>query len=1560
MDGTVTDMESNGSEHPQRHQVNPPPADHAGNVIKNKVRQLYQFLKEANQLRMRPVRKLADQPKVIFLADLPDHPAVQLIRPVRVAGTQEVPDTLLRVKRPSLTHCPAIPEALVDWVQSGWDDPHSEAVLVDSQNRVDSSGATLTERFTDVPARVEDYLAWTERRNAWVGPELLAREAMGFFEVFYGLHSAMEKDGEGLELMVADGRLLWQAESDIEGVVTIDHPILLKRVELRFDPQIPEFTVHETDRDPEIYGSLFLDLRGVAHGSIRSRKNELEASGYHPLGQEDTEAFLKAFIQTVSPLAGKFLDLPPQDRVTNEPRLYRDMSLILRKRNLGVVNAVDAIIGDLETQTFFPPALAQITGTLSEWESITLGEDGLSEGMSAAGGLGATISEDQILLAREANAEQVQIIKRLDRSGSVIVQGPPGTGKTHTIGNLIGHLLSQGKSILVTAQTAKALRVVRDKVPAMLQPLVVSVLGSDQDARQQLESAIGSISERLTSDTASTLLEKSKRFDEQRGDLLSKLRHLNHKLREALENEYREIPIGGQMFSPSEAARFVNTHRSGNNWIPTPIKAGADIGLSEKDLIRLYALGGHFTVEEERDARLPLPELGTLPTEPQFRSMVNDYQSLTTRNLAIGNERWVERKGAPGEPCETLAKLANDLAAEFSDDLRRQTWRPYAIVAGLHSGTDQLVWRRLVSSIEDAAGAHSKHSLMLHHRAKLAIGIAPQRQMEIAVEVKNHLDGGGKLGFFQLMGNSKWRQFIKATAVTAGEPSHRDHFEALELLARLEYLRSCLEPSWDAAIGGRTKQPFNGLGSTPELSCRAIIPEIRRCLDWHKVVWTPIVERLKAEGLKLDEVLATIPSEVSQVSEYLAIERLATEILPPLLQAEIGRRRLKQCETAFVRLADLASQVDPTSPEAGVVGKIVKAVRAHDYEAYAAGIEYLRRLHAVRPVAGERDGLLKRLDLVAPAWAEQVRNRVPPHDEGTVPGDVPMAWTWRQLTDTLDAHALMDPQALQREIETTRDTLRQVTQWLIDARAWGKQLERLQRDYSIRPALVGWLDTTKRLASTRQMDRRQALLSEARKLMKKCASAVPVWVMPISIMAESFDPATTRFDVVIIDEASQADLNALIPLYLGKQIVVVGDHEQVTPLGVGQGQVILDNLRKSMLQDIPNSHLFDNQFSIYDIGRQSFGDAIRLVEHFRCVPEIIAFSNQLSYDGKIRALRESNSTSLKPACVAIKVDGVREGDINKGEARQIIDTIKAMIKHPIYDRKTIGVISMLGEAQATLIQSMIHREIPGTEIERRRIRAGISAEFQGDERNIVFLSLVDSPSEEGPLRTIGEGAFEQTKKRYNVAVSRAQDQIWVIHSFNPDLHLKANDLRLRLLQHIRDPLASMRSYHEEVGKTESPFEREVLRRLASAGYRVKSQWEVGYYRIDMVVEGGGRRLAVECDGDRYHPIDKLADDMDRQAILERLGWEFVRIRGSAFYRNPEYAMKPVFERLEELEIKPEASIDEAPASDMTLIHELDRLVEEIRGAEPEIVVDESDVAPSRSRGRRPNSRVGNM
>lgn len=1552
-------------------------------ILKTKIRQLYTFLKEANQLRFRPIRLLSDQEMVIRLADMPDHPALQLTRPtISDREDSEIPDTSIRVTRPRITPCPAPPILIQEWLLAGWDDPNNEASVAESLNRIRqeafednpervaaysawmtewdkgdnealpsppiemnywldpswmSSGSrplpihereiTFTEKFHDDAQRVELYQEWLLARKDWVAPELLARRALQYYEKFYDAYAALEKDGEQLEILVADGRLQWTTQSEVDNQVTIDHPILLKRVELKFRPEIPEFLITETDRETEIYGSLFTDLTQILPTSIRNRKEELSQSGYHPFGWGDTTAFLKAFVQTLSPTKGEFLEEPTSSPISSTPRLFRDLIVMIRRRNTGIANAVNAIVEDIDQREVFPSSLSLITGEETEWSPETVGGGGSGSSYVNEGNQSkpaSQITDDEILLAKEANEEQLQIIRKLERSGSVIVQGPPGTGKTHTIGNLIGHLLSQGKSILVTAQTSKALRVVREKVPEMLRPLAVSVLGSDQTARQQLETSIGAITERMTNDSSETLLNKSISYENQRQELLAKKRVLNTKLRLALENEYREIKIGAASYQPADAAKYVKEHALTDSWIPSPVKLGVDLTLTADELTRLYSLGSNFSAEEERDSRYPLPNIEKLPNERSFRVITSEYNDLVCADLSFGKDQWAITDSCSSED---LALLANQIEREFTDELRKQSWRPYAIVSGILGGTQKLVWERLIENIEQAAELQSQLALHVQHSPTVDSNQAIHVQKRVIEEICDHVENGGKLGFMQLVTRSEWKQFIKASSVTSGEPDHIDHFKALKAFVDLESSRKALSTSWDQLIGSHIAKTYETLGANPEQACRALIPEIRRCLDWHGNVWLPLKEQLIREGIKFDELVSAIPRNPSEITEYLVIETLASSVLPKLLETEIRRRKLAECEKSFKEIESLTQAVDPTNKEIGCIGKILSAVSTRNIEAYESSLEYARRLYSVKKIVDERDTLLERLKLVAPVWAEHISGRISPHDTGCLPGNANPAWIWRQLNDELTERDSINANEIQREIDRIDTALRELTLLLIDSRSWGNQLERLKKDNKIRQALVGWLDTTKRLLSTRQQDKRQTLLSESRKLMKRCAESVPVWVMPISIVAENFDPTTTRFDVVIIDEASQADLNALIPMYLGKQIIIVGDHEQVTPLGVGQGQAILENLRKQTLKDIPNSHLFDAKFSIYDIGRQSFGDGIRLVEHFRCVPEIIGFSNKLSYDGAIRPLRESNSSYLKPACISCFVSGTRIKDVNNEEARRIVDLIKAMILHPKYAGMTIGVIPLVGNDQTFAIQSLVHKEISATEIEARRIQVGISSEFQGDERDIIFLSMVDSPVGEGAMRLTGEGAFELIKKRYNVAASRARDQMWVMHSFDPDLHLKPNDLRLELLNHIKDPLASMRAFESAVSRTESPFEKSVLKLLTDAGYKVITQWQVGYYRIDMVVEGGGKRLAIECDGDRFHPLDKLAEDIERQTILERLGWQFVRIRGSSFYRDAQSAMEPVFKRLEELEIPREANQNLPPISDLTLLHELNEIIE---------------------------------
>jgi very-short-patch-repair endonuclease len=295
----------------------------------------------------------------------------------------------------------------------------------------------------------------------------------------------------------------------------------------------------------------------------------------------------------------------------------------------------------------------------------------------------------------------------------------------------------------------------------------------------------------------------------------------------------------------------------------------------------------------------------------------------------------------------------------------------------------------------------------------------------------------------------------------------------------------------------------------------------------------------------------------------------------------------------------------------------------------------------------------------------------------------------------------------------------------------------------------------------------------------------------------------------------------------------------------------------------------------------------------------------------------------------------KSGKVNLEEATTIASLIVAATEQEEYrlnelgEPVTLGVVSLVGEEQALEIEEQLRDRLAPKEFDRRRILCGTAAQFQGDERDVMFLSVVDTP-ESGPLPLREQQLFKQ---RFNVAASRARDQMWVVHSISPQTDLKHGDLRRRLIEHSLDPSTLMRLLEEKGNRVESEFERLVMRHLITAGFRVTPQWKVGSFRIDLVVEGDNKRLAIECDGDRYHPIEKLGEDMERQAILERLGWIFVRIRGSEFFQDHERAMKPVFAKLEALDILPlgaEPELIERPSVASDLVDRVVRRAEELR------------------------------
>jgi very-short-patch-repair endonuclease len=186
--------------------------------------------------------------------------------------------------------------------------------------------------------------------------------------------------------------------------------------------------------------------------------------------------------------------------------------------------------------------------------------------------------------------------------------------------------------------------------------------------------------------------------------------------------------------------------------------------------------------------------------------------------------------------------------------------------------------------------------------------------------------------------------------------------------------------------------------------------------------------------------------------------------------------------------------------------------------------------------------------------------------------------------------------------------------------------------------------------------------------------------------------------------------------------------------------------------------------------------------------------------------------------------------------------------------------------------------------------------------------MVVTPTPDG--RRLPALGTKTALQRFNVAASRAEDQMWLFHSvqlsdLNPDC------VRWKLLNHTQDPPAALEE--REVGDVrpdilrepfDSLFEQRVYLRLREREYTVIPQHEVNNFRIDLVVVGERSRLAVECDGEAWHGPEQHAHDVARQRDLERCGWRFFRLRESEFYRDPEAALEPLWNLLRERGIWP--------------------------------------------------------
>lgn len=676
----------------------------------------------------------------------------------------------------------------------------------------------------------------------------------------------------------------------------------------------------------------------------------------------------------------------------------------------------------------------------------------------------------------------------------------------------------------------------------------------------------------------------------------------------------------------------------------------------------------------------------------------------------------------------------------------------------------------------------------------------------------------------------------------------------------------------------------------------------------------------------------------SQVAAYASLPEAAAA-------ADLARAMSRPLVELSERVA--AQEHWPNSGE--IVARLLDAVRERNISGYTASYERLARLHQVRADVRQRNESARVLSTAAPQLASALQGE-PAH---TAWDDwLPVfteSWSWAAAGQWISEFAAVNVNALQAAVMQAEDRIRLNVQDLSAKRAWSHAVDPSRLSRGSRAHLEQYARLVRQFGKTGGQYREQRK-ADIRDAMDRCRPAVPVWIMPLYRIADQLRITPNMFDVVIVDEASQAGVEATFLQYLAPRIVVIGDDKQVSPSAVG--------VNRQQLRDLANQHLYDDKFratwqepqqSLFDEAKMRFTGMLTLVEHRRCVPEIIGFSNQIAYEPdniRLIPVRQFGADRLEPIRTQVVKDGYELGGpstrTNPPEAEAIVGQIEKCIQDPAYDGLTFGVISLLGSAQARLIERMLQERIPLQELLARDLRCGDAADFQGSERDVMFLSMVISHQIDRRVVALTKTEYVQ---RYNVAASRAKDQMWLYHSIDPASLGNAEDMRRQLLEYCYGVRNRRSAPDDRVVTTallkdvptapfDSLFEQRVCNQLFERGFTVIPQFESLGYFLDLVVIGAKTRLAIECDGDTWSGPEAYQRDMGRQRELERCGWHFFRVLESDFNLDPAKALAPLWERLTELEINPGSSLD-------PVAEELDEPVISVEGA-PSPEVDVSD------------------
>src|SRR3989338_4239192 len=793
--------------------------------VQNKIVRLFTYLEKALALDdtiVRDYRSSMIPPSPWWLADYPrdlDNLFIREFDTEKETASAES-GAWLKVQKKNIEPSPVLPERLAEWVieVNPLDNPRP-LEKIDRKVRFDSDKERVNEfnkfrkdfkQGDDVPKSLFGWVVLAPNKlpeaievkyipDNWIDHPELENLLIGYtenewkrwadkvkkiykanllYDQLYALRLLLKNEGDSYELLLGHGLLTWKHPS----VGAIYAPIFFTPLTLDFDAS--KRTI-EINPDP-----LFRSFVEIAPVSEMDNPADVDLDKW--MGAVNSNPFDFWHLETLKSQANTFLNYLSPDgedhftdegvsapALTDKPSIWNAPIIFARKRTNSLWSKyAETIKRDIEQNG--AKSTEFINDLIGEYEEEK-DRIGLEENEKETT---IAIKESELFFPLPWNDEQKRIAERIETNYGVVVKGPPGTGKSHTIANLIARFLAQGKSVLVTSQTSKALEVLRGKLPENIRSLAVSQLHQTAKRDDVLQQSITEISSNL-------------------GD---------------------------------RDAKFISEHDKDHNlaWFTDEVHFNTELNFGAEDLGETYRLLTELSRDDRDLYKFSLPDLSTLPNEDVVSGAFTSYRESSSKakvsNKVFGNSGNDFNQEALSKLWEMLNDARKVLVA-INEGYEREIF-----TACITSQSEREKWTTILAKISEKVLIIGKsRNAIVGHDISGSTSLTLNELADAIVALKSKVSNNTKLGTFgKMLLPANAKKILQSYSVDGRCPDNLEHINLLSEMTAAQIAEKEIKVLLDQGFLN-LKQPPDWLkGDIDLIRLEVLVAGTERVVNYYK------------------------------------------------------------------------------------------------------------------------------------------------------------------------------------------------------------------------------------------------------------------------------------------------------------------------------------------------------------------------------------------------------------------------------------------------------------------------------------------------------------------------------------------------------------------------------------------------------------------------------------------------------------------------------------------------------------------------------------------------------